>query len=154
MNNETSTKRDRIVLPFHVEDPADGLLPSRAENLQCSSPKKVIQLPAAASFSHRKGQFPGVFHGYKPLSFYGRFSHFLHTLTTFLFVTCNNWINLDCTAVSSSGLLISRVFNIGVLCLERDSKWSYISSWCLLVSRTTCCSFLRVCLWLRKQMCS
>lgn len=93
MNNKTSTRRERIVLFFHVENPANMLLPSRAEISQCSSPKKVIQFPA--SFSHREDQLPVIFHRYSPLSFYRRFSHFLHTVSTFLFITCSNCTNLE-----------------------------------------------------------
>lgn len=69
------------------------LLPSRAEILQCSSPKKVIQFPA--SFSRREDKLPVIFHRCSPLSFYRRFSHFLHTVSTFLFVTCSNCTNLE-----------------------------------------------------------
>lgn len=104
MNNKTSTRRERTVLFFHVEDPANTLLPSRAETLQCSSPKKVIQFPA--SFSRREDQLPVIFHRFSPLSFYRRFCHFLHTVSTFLFVTCNNCTNLELRPAAHSCQLI------------------------------------------------
>lgn len=104
MNNKTSTRSERTALFFHVEDPTNMLLPSRAETLQCSSPKKVIQFPA--SFSRREDQLPVIFHRYSPLSFYRRFSHFLHTLSTFLFVTCSNCTNLEQRPAAHSCQLI------------------------------------------------